>query len=422
MMFRMVHGSTMQNIIGKIHHSMTTRLKPELETFAKIKVVGVGGSGGNAVARMVNEKMRGVDFVAINTDAQDLHYAQAQTKIHIGRNITRGLGAGMNPDIGRQAAEESREEIQDALKGADLVFITCGLGGGTGTGASPVVADIARSLGALTIAVITKPFTFEGVQRMRIAEEGFANLKDNVDAIVVIPNDRIFAVIGEDTSFFNSFEMVDNILKQAVQGISDLITLPGIINVDFNDVKAIMQNAGSALMGIGIASGDDRAIKAAKAAINSPLLEVSIEGAKGLLFNVSGGSDLGMMEINNAAKVITDSVDPDARIIFGAVNDTRLKKGEVKITVIATGFGGETNPYPVIRKEVVRPAAALESIVKRAEDREIPVKMTPSAPVVNPAPIERKVEQKSRAFSPEVTKISDDGWDIPAFIRRKNKP
>lgn len=398
---------------------MTTRLKPELETFAKIKVVGVGGSGGNAVSRMVSEKIRGVDFVAINTDAQDLHYAQAQTKIHIGRNITRGLGAGMNPDVGRQAAEESREEIQDALKGADLIFITCGLGGGTGTGASPVVADIARSIGALTIAVITRPFTFEGVQRMRIAEEGFANLKDNVDAIVVIPNDRIFAVIGEDTSFFNSFEMVDNILKQAVQGISDLITLPGIINVDFNDVKAIMQNAGSALMGIGIASGDERAVKAAKAAINSPLLEVSIEGAKGLLFNISGGSDLGMMEINNAAKVITDSVDPDARIIFGAVNDTRLKKGEVKITVIATGFGGETNPYPVIRKEVSK--IVPEPVVKKVEEREVLVKPA-QAPMPSTAPVERKIEPKSRAFSPEVTKISDDGWDIPAFIRRRNKP
>lgn len=398
---------------------MTTRLKPELETFAKIKVVGVGGSGGNAVSRMVSEKIRGVDFVAVNTDAQDLHYAQAGTKIHIGRNITRGLGAGMNPDIGRQAAEESREEIQDALKGADLIFITCGLGGGTGTGASPVVADIARSIGALTIAVITKPFTFEGVQRMRIAEEGFASLKDNVDAIVVIPNDRIFAVIGEDTSFFNSFEMVDNILKQAVQGISDLITLPGIINVDFNDVKAIMQNAGSALMGIGIASGDDRAVKAAKAAINSPLLEVSIEGAKGLLFNISGGSDLGMMEINHAAKVITDSVDPDARIIFGAVNDTRLKKGEVKITVIATGFGGEVNPYPVIRKEA--PKVVSEPIVKKAEEPAVSIKPA-SAPVSVSASVERKIEPKTKTFSPEVTKISDDGWDIPAFIRRRNKP
>lgn len=405
---------------------MTTRLKPELETFAKIKVVGVGGSGGNAVSRMVNEKIRGVDFIAVNTDAQDLHYAQAQTKIHVGRNITRGLGAGMNPDIGRQAAEESREEIQEALKGADLVFITCGLGGGTGTGASPVVADIARSIGALTIAVVTKPFTFEGVQRMRIAEEGFANLKDNVDAIVVIPNDRIFAVIGEDTSFFNSFEMVDNILRQAVQGISDLITMPGIINVDFNDVKAIMQNAGSALMGIGIASGDDRAVKAAKAAINSPLLEVSIEGAKGLLFNVSGGSDLGMMEINHAAKVITDAVDSDARIIFGAVNDPRLKKGEIKITVIATGFGGETR-YPMIRKEEPKAIAVPDVIAKRAEERETAVKTAPVSsvtptPAVSPAPIERKADPRNKAFSPEVTKVSDDGWDIPAFIRRRNKP
>ncbi|MCR4323143.1 MAG: cell division protein FtsZ [Candidatus Azambacteria bacterium] len=398
------------------------RLKPDLETFAKIKVVGVGGGGNNAITRMVSDKIRGVEFIAINTDAQDLHFAQAQTKIHIGKNITRGLGAGMDPDLGRQAAEESREEIQEVLKGADLVFVTCGLGGGTGTGASPVVADIARSLGALTIGVITKPFTFEGAQRTKLAEEGMLNLKENVDALVVIPNDRIFAIIGEDTSFFSSFEMVDNILKQAVQGISDLITLPGIINVDFNDVKTIMQNAGSALMGIGIASGEDRAEKAAKAAINSPLLELSIEGARGVLFNISGGADLGMMEIHQAAKVVTDAVDPDARIIFGAVNDPRLKKGELKITVIAAGFGdgraheGQAHQ----RKDQPRTISitSTDVVYKKPEQKEGPGRqplMTSSVP-----PEEKKPEQKEKtAFAPEVTKIPDDGWDIPAFIRRK---
>lgn len=385
------------------------RLTPDLESFAKIKVVGVGGGGCNAVSRMARDRIRGVDFIAVNTDAQDLHHAEAHTKIHIGKNITRGLGAGMNPEIGRQAAEESREDIEEALKGADLVFITSGLGGGTGTGAAPVVADITRGMGILTIAVVTKPFTFEGILRAQLAEEGLVRLKENVDAAVVIPNDRILAIIGEDTSFFHSFEMVDNVLKQAVQGISDLITVPGIINVDFNDVKAIMQNAGSALMGIGVASGEERAQKAARAAINSPLLEVSIEGAKGVLFTVSGGSDLGMMEVHEAAKVVTESVDPEAKIIFGAIHDTRLRKGEVKITVIATGFGDRAAyPGPAVRKEAPKFMVS-EAPIRKEERKE--QKPMPSAP---PA-------VKSKQFSAEITKISDDGWDIPAFIRRRSK-
>src|SRR3990172_8780557 len=335
-----------------------SRLNPEVETFAKIKVVGVGGGGTNAVTRMVNTKIKGVDFVSINTDAQDLHHAQASGKIHIGKNVTRGLGTGMNPELGRQAAEEAREEIQDALKGSDLVFVTCGLGGGTGSGASPVVAEVAKDLGALVIGVITKPFTFEGVHRSKIAEEALISLQSNVDALVVIPNDRIFNMIAENTSFLQSFEIVDDVLRQAVQGISDLITLPGIINVDFNDVKAIMQDAGSALMGIGFASGEDRAGKAARAAINSPLLELSIEGAKGVLFNIAGGqNDLKMMEINNAAKIITESVDAGAKIIFGAVNDPRLKKGEIKITVIATGFGEGTGARGLKKETFIKTAA-----------------------------------------------------------------
>ena len=404
-----------------------TRIKPDLETFAKIKVVGIGGGGSNAVTRMVTGRMKGVDFITVNTDAQDLHHSQAHTKLHIGKNITRGLGAGMNPELGRQAAEESREEIQEALKGADLVFITSGMGGGTGSGASAVVADIARTLGALTIAVITKPFTFEGAQRSRIAEEAIGSLKDAVDTLVIIPNDRIFNIISEDTSLVNSFEMVDDILKQAVFGIADLITLPGIINVDFNDVKAIMQDAGSALMGIGFASGEDRAGKAARAAINSPLLELSIEGAKGVLFNIAGGQDdLKMMEINNAAKIITESVDAGAKIIFGAVHDPRLKKGEIKITVIATGFGDAAGGRSPKKETFIKTAAPAspEAVQVRKDNSSVasafskPTPISVSKSVENPHP-DNKPEVKSKTFTPEVTKISDDGWDIPAFIRRR---
>lgn len=406
-----------------------TRIKPELETFAKIKVVGIGGGGSNAVTRMVTSRMKGVDFITINTDAQDLHHSQAHTKLHIGKNITRGLGAGMNPELGRQAAEESREEIQEALKGADLVFITSGMGGGTGSGASAVVADVARTLGALTIAVITKPFTFEGAQRARIAEEALGNLKDTVDTLVVIPNDRIFNIISEDTSLMNSFEMVDDILKQAVFGIADLITLPGIINVDFNDVKAIMQDAGSALMGIGFAAGEDRAAKAARAAINSPLLELSIEGAKGVLFNIAGGQDdLKMMEINNAARIITESVDAGAKIIFGAVNDSRLKKGEIKITVIATGFGDATRERSPKKEFFVKTTASAATNHEAAQAKKDASSTASVFSKPAPAPIpktgdsqpaDKKPEVKSKSFTPEVTKISDDGWDIPAFIRRR---
>ena len=314
------------------------QVKPPFETFARIKVVGVGGGGNKAIQRMMISKIHGVDFVAINLDAQDLNVASAPIKILIGKNMTRGLGAGMNPEVGRQAASESRDEIADALRGSDMVFITSGLGGGTGTGAAPVVAEIAREIGALTVGVVTKPFSFEGAARMRIADEGWNLLKDKVDALITIPNDRLMSIIDRKTPLLEAFAKVDDVLRQGVQGISDLITIPGIINVDFADVKAVMSNSGSALMGIGFASGDDRAIDAAKMAINSPLLEISINGAHGVLFNVSGGLDLTMSEIGDAAKIITERIDPDAKVIFGAVQDDKLKKGEVKITVIATGF------------------------------------------------------------------------------------
>ena len=315
-------------------------IKPELETFARIKVIGIGGSGGNAVTRMVERRIHGVDFIAVNCDAQDLHHTKAQHKIHIGKNLTKGLGAGMNPEVGRQAAEENRDEISETVKGADMVFVACGLGGGTGTGASPLVAEVAKEAGALTVGVVTKPFAFEGNQRARIAEEGWTRLRERVDALITIPNDRLLSLVDKTTSLLSAFQICDDVLRQAVQGIADLITLPGLINVDFADVRAVMQDAGSAIMGVGVAAGEDRAVHAARAAINSPLLDISIDGARGILFNVSGGPDMTMWEINEAAKVITESVDKEAKLIFGAVHDERLKKGELKITVVATGFSG----------------------------------------------------------------------------------
>ncbi len=387
-------------------------VKPEIETFARIKVVGVGGSGCNAISRMISSRIKGVDFIAVNTDAQALHHSQATEKIHIGRSLTRGLGAGMNPELGRAAAEESKKDIEKLLKGADMVFVTCGLGGGTGTGASPIVAEVARELGALTVAIVTKPFSFEGAERFRIAEEGFEQLKNKVDTIIVIPNERLLQIIDKKTSLLDAFKTVDNILKQAVQGISDLITIPGIINVDFNDVRAIMKDAGSALMGIGKASGDNRAVEAAKAAINSPLLELSIEGAKGVLFNISGGTDLGMVEINDAAKVITSSIDSDAKVIFGAVVDESLKKGEIKITVIATGFGTEGRASGFKQKNLVE--ADEHTVDNKPEMEENKFFEAPKAsPVVQP--MVKKFDSKLNPVQ------NSDELDVPAFIRKKLK-
>ena len=311
-------------------------VKPEIETFAKIKVVGVGGSGGSSINRMVASKIRGVEFIAMNTDVQALHHSQAQHKIHIGKTVTRGLGAGMDPEMSFKAAEESQNEIREALKGADMVFITCGLGGGTGSGASPYIAQVAKEMGALTVAVVTKPFAFEGAQRRTIADQSYDKLAANVDTIITIPNDRILQIIDRRTSLIEAFETVDDVLRQGVQGISELITVPGLINVDFADVRSVMANRGSALMGIGRGHGDNRAADAAKAAIASPLLEVSIDGAKAILFVITGGSNLGMYEVSEAAKIITQSADPSARIIFGTTVDEGMKD-EVKITVVATG-------------------------------------------------------------------------------------
>jgi len=300
-------------------------VKPEIETFAKIKVVGVGGGGGSAINRMIANGIKGVSFVAINTDVQALHYNKAAEKIHIGKTVTRGLGAGMNPDLGKGAAEESQNEIREALKDCDMVFVTCGLGGGTGSGASPIVAQIAKDLGALTVAVVTKPFIFEGGQRKNIAERAFSELADKVDTIITISNDKLLQVIDKRTSLLDAFKIADDVLRQGVQGIAEIITVPGIINADFADVKAVMSNAGSALMGIGTASGENKAIEAAKDAINSNLLDMSIDGARGIVFTITGGPDLSMTEVSEAAKVITSAADEDAKIIFGAVVDEKMK-------------------------------------------------------------------------------------------------
>lgn len=318
----------------------------EIEQFANIKVVGVGGGGNNAVNRMINEGLEGVEFIAINTDAQALLSSNAGRTIRIGEKITRGLGAGSDPTIGQEAAEESREEVAKALEGADMVFITAGMGGGTGTGAAPVIADIAKNLGALTVAVVTKPFTVEGRKRMEKAQAGIDNLKNSVDTLIVIPNDRLLEVAEKQTSLMEAFKIADDVLRQGVQGISDLITITGIINLDFADVKTIMTDAGSALMGIGRAKGENRATEAARLAIASPLLEASIEGAKGVLLNITGGLNLGIHEANEAARIIQEVADPDANIILGAVIDENFEE-EVQVTVIATGF----DPKPVAKKE-----------------------------------------------------------------------
>ncbi len=313
------------------------QVDPQIETFAKIKVVGVGGAGGAAINRMVEAGIDGVEFIAINTDAQALHHSKAQNKIHIGKDETRGLGAGANPDVGEKAAQESADEIRKALEGADMVFITIGAGGGTGSGAGHVVATIAREQGILVVGFATKPFMFEGEKRRRNAEQAIDNLRRSVDTLIIIPNDKLLQTIDRNTPLMEAFKVADDVLRQGVQGISDLITVHGLINLDFADVKAVMSNAGSALMGIGRASGENRAVLAAQQAIDSPLLEVSIDGARGILFNVIGGNDLSMHEINTAAETITNAADPDANIIFGATISPDIED-EVIITVVATGF------------------------------------------------------------------------------------
>ncbi|QUH20944.1 cell division protein FtsZ [Alkaliphilus sp. B6464] len=352
-----------------------------IEPFANIKVIGVGGGGNNAVNRMIESDLKGVEFISVNTDKQALFTSKAEHKLQVGEKLTRGLGAGANPEIGKKAAEESREDIAQLLQGADMVFITSGMGGGTGTGAAPVVAEIAKELGILTVGVVTKPFTFEGRRRMIHAEQGIQELKTRVDTLVTIPNDRLLQVIEKKTTMLEAFRIADNILKQGVQGISDLIAVPGLVNLDFADVKTIMLEQGLAHMGIGNASGENRAAEAAKQAIQSPLLETSIAGAKGVLLNITGGSNLGLFEVNEAAELVAQAADQDANIIFGAVIDENLKD-EIRITVIATGFEKDmikmidTQEQHIIRKpEIKEVAATTEEDVKndRNEDLDIPI-------------------------------------------------
>lgn len=397
------------------------KIKPEIETFARIKVIGVGNSGGNSVNHMINSKVKGIEFIAVDSDAQKLHHNLANRKIHIGKNLTKGLGAGMNPDVGRQSAEETKEAIQEALKGSDMVFIACGFGGGTASGAAPVVARVAREQGILTIAVVTRPFTFEGVQRARISEAALNDLRDSVDTMIVIPNDRILSLVEKETSFLSAFKMCDEILRQAVEGISDLITLPGVINVDFADVRTIMQNAGSALMGIGSAQGEDRAKKASHMAINSPLLDISIDGAKGVLFAISGGDDMTMVEIQEAATIITESIDSEARVIFGAINDERLKKGELKVTVIATGFpdakvlGKKSSLFQAPKEVNSNPEtfnARRDSFTPKMEAQAGSRDSSSGASGASSSPPLREKEIP--------TEDDESSWDaIPAFLRRR---
>ncbi len=434
---------------------------------AKIKVVGVGGGGGHAVSRMRDEFHKSIEFIAINTDNQDLEFCNVDRKIYIGKNVTRGLGAGMNPDLGRQAAEENRNEIADALSGADLVFITAGLGGGTGSGASSTVADIAHELGAIVVAVLTKPFSFEGLHRARIADEALSRIKDKIDSYIVVNNDKIFDVINKDTSIVKAFECIDNVLKGAVQGISDLISMPGTVNVDFADIKAIMQNSGGALVGVGLAEGKDRSINAVNQVLTSPLIDINIAGAKGILFSVSG-RDMKMLEVNEIAKTINSIVGPGAKTIFGVYNDRRLKMGELKVTLIATGFEDrdksllQVGKTPVIevergsdlfsdvkissKEELPKPPLPTPSFkldIKPLGTSTEPVKMDSrpnhdphTKPITFREPISKeklnavvedskdwnRAESKEKVIPPPDPKTKEDSfWDIPAFMRRKKK-
>ncbi len=454
---------------------------PEIQTFARIKVVGVGGGGTTAVERMISSRLQGIEFVAINTDAQSLHHSNAQQKVHIGQSLTRGLGAGANPQVGRKAAEENQADITAALKGVDMVFITAGMGGGTGTGAAPLIAAAARESGALVVGIVTKPFTFEGERRMDQAEQGIAEMRDAVDTLITIPNDRLLDMVDRKTSLLDAFKVVDDVLQQGVQGISDLITVHGLINLDFADIKSIMENAGSALMGIGRAKGENRAVEAARQAIDSPLLEVNVDGAKGVLFNITGGRNMSMYEIDEAAKTITEAVDSNANIIFGAVLDESMED-DIKITVVATGFDTTPRPprpvfapssstavsqadsfakasAPVFVEDDPLPAPSNEPVADRfkaepfinerptfnedvAAEEENSLFNQPVRPEVNSiepevegvhgkpkthqeAPVAKSrtakslIERASRAVSGHNNDYKEEDLDIPAFLRRK---
>ena len=373
-------------------------IKPKAGQAARIKVIGVGGGGGNALTSMITEGgITGVEFIAVNTDAQALLNNKSVVKVQIGENLTKGLGSGGDPEVGRQAAEESRERLKEELAGADMIFITCGEGGGTGTGAAPVVAEIAKETGVLTIGVVTKPFDFEGTKRKITAEDGIMKLKEKVDTLIVVPNQRILSIVDKKTSILEAFRRIDSVLHQGVKGIAELITTPGLINVDFADVRSIMQNAGTALMGMGIASGDKRAMAAIKQAISSPLLDVNIEGAKGVLFNIVGGPDLSMTEIDEAASIIAKSVDPDADIIFGAVIDDKMMD-QLKITIIATKFDD----------------SRLKLFRFRKEPEEVEPDIAPKESVAK-----THINEKEELLEDEANLDDSSEFDIPAFLRRK---
>jgi cell division protein FtsZ len=400
-------------------------VKPEINSFAKIKVLGVGGGGSNAINSMISAGLiKGVEFVTINTDAQALLTNKAETKLQIGENLTKGLGSGSDPEIGRQAAEESREKIKNLLLDTDMVFVTAGMGGGTGTGASSIVASCAKEVGALTVAVVTKPFAFEGTRRMVAAEEGIEELKDKVDTLIVIPNQRLLDVVDKKMPLLEAFKVADSVLGQGVQGISDLITIPGLINVDFADVRTIMSNSGSALMGIGIGMGEHRATTAARTAIASPLLEVSIDGAKGILYNITGGPDMTMDEVNEASTIISNSADADANIIFGAAIDDNMID-QIKISVIATGFDesrmamNDFRRQPISREPIGRSFSPLNPLRP-------PVITPPSPPPTNQPPVNQPqpaapaqnqpADQNGQSTDDEF----NDEFDIPAFLRQRN--
>ncbi|MDQ3701529.1 MAG: cell division protein FtsZ [Chloroflexota bacterium] len=382
---------------------------PTAEPFAQIKVIGVGGGGSNAVDRMIESEMRGVDFITVNTDAQALLRSQAPLRIRIGDRVTRGLGAGGNPSVGQKAAEENRDDLHEALKGADMVFIAGGMGGGTGTGAAPIVAEIARELGALTVGVVTRPFAFEGARRRQNAENGISALRDKVDTLITIPNDRLLQVADKKLPMVDAYKLADDVLRQGIQGISDLITIPGLINLDFADVKTVMSNAGSALLAIGYGSGESRAADAARAAVASPLLDIAIDGASGILFNITGGDDLTLYEVSEAAEIINRAADQDAMIIYGQVIDPRLQ-GDVRITVIATGFDNkpasparQSSREPLAREPLSRESPPREPLSREPYTRE------PYEPRPRPAPPDSRPAPTSQT----------DNLDIPPFLRRQ---
>ena len=375
-------------------------LRSDIENFALIKVVGIGGGGSNAVNRMIRAELLGVEFIAVNTDAQALLLSDAPHKLRIGDKVTKGLGSGADPTVGRKSAEDDSEKLYEALKEADMVFVTAGMGGGTGTGAAPIIAEIAKDVGALTVAVVTKPFSFEGAKRRLLAEQGIAELVDKVDTLITIPNDRLLQVVEKKTSMVDAFRIVDDVLRQGVQGISDLITVPGLLNLDFADVKTIMTNAGSALMGIGHGSGESRAADAARQAIMSPLLEQSIDGARGVLFTITGGPDLTLFEVNEAAEIIHAAADPEANIIFGAVIDERMG-GEVKISVIATAF------------EQARAIRRLEGPMYKRQAPSVEQRVAPAVAVA-PAPM-----TQPHPKAEETKKYAADDLEVPSFLRRR---